>query len=170
HHSVIHTCITVRMIVTDDITHSFGGFPVPFLECVALFEHRIQYSSLHRLQTVPDIGNRAVLDHIFTVPSETVADDILQPELLHIICHEVSPLSSNFATSSFSRILSCSSSVKLTFDSIHLRLISTLSPMSVVTRFSDNASSSILTWINVRESGFIVVSQSWAGIISPRPL
>src|SRR5699024_3277619 len=86
HHSVIHTCITVRMIVTDDITHSFGGFPVPFLECVALFEHRIQYSSLHRLQTVPDIGNRAVLDHIFTVPSETVADDILQLELLNIIC------------------------------------------------------------------------------------
>src|SRR5699024_12791699 len=162
--------LALRMTVPEETTHSLREFPVTLLDCIALYAHRKQYSSLHSLQTVPDIVNRAVMDHIFTVPSETVAVDILQLELLNIICHEVSPLSSNFATSSFSRILSCSSSVKLTFDSIHLRLISTLSPMSVVTRFSDNASSSILTWINVRESGFIVVSQSWAGIISPRPL
>src|SRR5690625_637844 len=127
------------MIVTDDITHSFGGFPVPFLECVALFEHRIQYSSLHRLQTVHDIGIGAVLYHIFTVPSETVDGGSLQLQLLKIIRHEVSPLSSNVGTSSCARILSCASSVKLTFDSIHFRLISTLPPVSVVTHFSYNA-------------------------------
>ena len=47
---------------------------------------------------------------------------------------------------------------------------STTSPISLVKRSSASATSSISTCNSVRASGSSVVSQSWSGFISPRPL
>src|SRR5690606_27397199 len=63
-----------------------------------------------------------------------------------------------------------SNSVKSTWSRINCLRGSTLSPISVDTRRSALAASSMVTCSSVRVAGFIVVSHNCSGFISPRPL
>ena len=56
------------------------------------------------------------------------------------------------------------------FFSINCRLGSTCSPIRMLNASSARSASSILICTMTRLSGFIVVSHSWSGFISPRPL
>src|SRR5260370_36459191 len=56
------------------------------------------------------------------------------------------------------------------FSSMNLRRGSTSSPISVSNSCDASNASSIVTLSSVRRAGSIVVSRSWSGFISPRPL
>ena len=56
------------------------------------------------------------------------------------------------------------------FFSMNCRLGSTCSPIRMLNASSARSASSILICTMTRLSGFIVVSHSWSGFISPRPL
>src|SRR5712691_7654282 len=56
------------------------------------------------------------------------------------------------------------------FSSMNLRRGSTSSPMSVSNSCEASSASSIVTFRSVRLAGSMVVSRSWSGFISPRPL
>ena len=58
----------------------------------------------------------------------------------------------------------------LAFFSMNWRRGSTCSPIRMLKASSARSASSILIWTMTRLSGFMVVSHSWSGFISPKPL
>ena len=94
-HGVIHRCITVRMIFTEDFTDDTGRFLIRQFRADPHVIHRVQDPALNRLQPVPCIRQCARDDH---------AHRIVQVGLLHLlididlsdspfrICHNASEL------------------------------------------------------------------------------
>ncbi len=55
YNSVIHGCIAVRMVLTDDIADDAGGFFIRFVPVVTQLVHGKEYTAVNWFETVPDI-------------------------------------------------------------------------------------------------------------------
>ena len=62
HHGVVNRRIAVRMIVTEHVAYTGGGFFKGFIRTQTRFVHRVQDSAVHRFQAVANIGQRAADD------------------------------------------------------------------------------------------------------------
>src|SRR5688572_10264248 len=120
--------------------------------------HRVEDAAMDRLQPVADVRQRAPDDDGHRVVQVRLPHLLFDRDVDLAIRHGLRlPYTSRFATSS-----ACFSMKR--------RRGSTASPMSTVNISSAPTASSIVTFRRVRVSGFIVVSQSCSGFISPRPL
>ena len=59
----IDGAVTMRMIFTHGITDNTGTFTMRFVGTIVQFDHRIEYTSLYRLQTIPHIRKRTGCDN-----------------------------------------------------------------------------------------------------------
>ncbi|KHF36305.1 hypothetical protein CM49_01289 [Paenibacillus sp. P1XP2] len=66
------------MVIPHHVADGFGGFAVCFVRRIAGFVHGVQNAPLHGLKPVADVGNGAVLNDIFGIPAEAVADDLFE--------------------------------------------------------------------------------------------
>src|SRR5699024_945415 len=147
--------VTVRMIFTHRITDDTRTFTVRLVRTVVQLDHRIQDSSLYRLQTVPYIRKRTGSDNAHGIVDIRLFHFFLKIDFLDLIkdsifhCLSPFPYTSRFFT-------------YFAFSSMNSRLGSTLSPIRVVNvrSSSEDVSSSIVTRIRILCSGSIVVSQS----------
>ncbi len=84
HDGVIDRHITVRVVLTDDVTHHAGGFLVGLVPVVAQLAHREQDTPVNRLQTITHIRQRAADDHAHGVIHVRMAHLIFEVDRKHL--------------------------------------------------------------------------------------
>jgi hypothetical protein len=156
--SVVHGRIAVRVVPLQHLPHHAGALRVPPVVEEVLTEHRVEDAPVDGLEPVAGVGQRPPDDHRHRVVHVGLAHLVLDVDgdavRLGLLVHgQMSRLRTLRALSS-----------------MNFRRGSTSSPMRVEKMSSASYASSIFTCRSVRVSGFIVVSQSCVGFISPRPL
>src|SRR5579875_1889481 len=141
------------VIFTHGFTDNSCRFLVGLVMCNAELVHRIQNAALNRLEAISYLRNGPAHYHAHRIFQVRIPDFILNRSLFHNQSAHKSIFDTNLA-----------------FSSINLRLGSTLSPISMEKSLSAAAASSMVTSTSFLVAGFIVVSQSCSGFISPRPL
>jgi hypothetical protein len=189
HHAddrVVHGRVAVRMVLADDVADDAGGLLVRPVPVVAEVVHRVERPAMHRLQPVARVRQGARDDDGHGVVHEGLPHLVFDRDrypfslaLRHVcipLCawglqregvagRSGHPAYRRGHATQISRFFTVSA-----WSSMNLRRGSTSSPMSVENMRSASTPSSTRTCSSVRVSGFIVVSQSCSGFISPRPL
>src|SRR5262249_5130065 len=115
--------------------------------------HGVEHSAMHGLEAVADVRQR---------PPHDDGHGVVQVGLPHLLFDGGVDLTIGHQMSRLATSRACFS--------MKSRRGSTASPMSTVNISSAPTASSMVTLSRVRVSGFMVVSQSCSGFISPRPL
>jgi hypothetical protein len=63
HHGVVHRGVAVRVVFTDDVADHAGRFLVSLVPVVAKFVHRVEDATMHGLEAVAHVRQRASDDH-----------------------------------------------------------------------------------------------------------
>ena len=94
HDSVVNRRVTVRVILTNHITHHAGRLFIRLVPVVVQLIHRKQHSAMHGLQAVSDIRQGATHDHahgvihvrLFQLIFDVDGEDFPR-HFLRIFCH-----------------------------------------------------------------------------------
>ena len=63
HDGVVHRAVAVRVVLTDYVAHDTGRFLVRAVPVVVELVHREKHAPVHRLETIPRVGQGAPHDH-----------------------------------------------------------------------------------------------------------
>src|SRR6185312_4198629 len=91
HDGVVNRLVAVGMVFTDDVTDHAGGFLVSLVVAVAQLVHRVQHATMHWLEPIADIRQRAPDDDAHGVIEIALAHlvfDIDLNDFLRQLCHQ----------------------------------------------------------------------------------
>ena len=58
YHRIVHRCVAMRVVFTQDLTHDAGALFVGFVVAHAQLTHAVEHAAMHGLQAVAHIGQR----------------------------------------------------------------------------------------------------------------
>jgi hypothetical protein len=92
HQRVVHRGVAVRVVLADDVADDARRLVVRLVAVGAELVHREQHATVHRLEAIPDVGERAPHDHahrVIEVAAAHLVFEVDRDDFLGEFCHSV---------------------------------------------------------------------------------